>query len=462
MRNFARWIRVLVLFTSVASSTAGAAVKAPPPYTVTASAGSGGSITPKGKVTLAAGSQQSFAIAPNTGYHIAAVKLDGVSKGVVATVTAPTDFAATKNNSHKLTAAFAINTYQVNVQSGDGGKVSIASKTVKYGTKLSFTVTPSKGYVISSISVGAPGATGTTPTGSYSKGIFKGTLTVTSDTNLAVSFAQQGSGGGGSGSTSGFTSSMLTGKTIYMVNPDGYSIFVFGSKGATVNGSSSVTSGTPQATLTATWKVLSDGSLQVSGASWSYTYALKVDSGTYWDVNETDKTGAASPARLFYGSGALDAAKAYYLATYGGGSPVATYFLNYALGADESSAAGLTSSACTGKTFYWADKSASSYGKYVFDSGSTSGTLKSTPISPAGAATTYDWNAVSLNYGNDTAPLNIAFNNGPHIVVAISSTYYYVCSNVDLITSQPPTGCSRWYFDNNGKGAALAKTYAGK
>lgn len=461
MRNFAGWIG-LWIFTLMVSPTAGAAVKAAPPYTVTASAGSGGSVTPKGKVTVAAGSQQSFTIAPNAGYHVVAVKLDGVSKGVVATVSAPTDFTAHKTSSHKLAATFAINTCQVNIQAGSGGKVSIASKTVKYGTKLSFTVTPDKGYAITSMSVGAPDATGTTPVGSYSRGVFKGTLTVTSDIGFSVSFAQQPSGGG-PGGASGFTSSMLAGKTVYLVNSDGYSIFAFNSKG-TVNGSSSITSGTPVPNLTASWKLLSNGPLEVySGTIWSYTYALAFDSGTYWDVVETDKTGAASAARMFYGSGALAAAQAYYLATYGGGNTGGSYFYGYALGVGESSAANLPISAFTGKTFYWSDKSSGSYGKYLFSS--TSGTGTDTSILPAGAVKVFEWIADSLSnsYNDQNTILNIAFTNEPHIVIAKSASYYYVCSNVDFYAGQqPPSGCFRWYFDNNGAGEALARTYAGK
>lgn len=349
MRKFAHWIS-LSAFILMVSSTAGAAVKAAPPYTVAVSAGSGGSVTPNGKVAVTAGNQQSFAIAPNVGYHMVDVKLDGVSKGAVTSVTAPNDFTNNKNNSHKLAATFAINMYQVNVQSGSGGKASIASKSVKYGTKLSFTVTPNKGYSISSMSVGAPGTTGT-PDGTSAKGVFKGTLIVTSDLNLSVSFSQATSGGGGSGNTSGFTSSLVTGKTVYLVNSDGYSIFTFSSKG-TVKGSSAVTSGTPLANISASWKLLSDGTLDVfSGSKWSYTYVLVNDSGTYWDVLETDGTGAAaSPARMYYGSGASAAAQSYYAATYGGSS-VTSYFFGYALGAGESAAGDLTISAFTGKRF---------------------------------------------------------------------------------------------------------------
>jgi formylglycine-generating enzyme required for sulfatase activity len=54
-------------------------------YTITATAESGGSISPSGNVKVAYGSSQSFNISPNSGYSILDVKLDGVSKGNIST-----------------------------------------------------------------------------------------------------------------------------------------------------------------------------------------------------------------------------------------------------------------------------------------------------------------------------------------------------------------------------------------
>ena len=51
-------------------------------YTITASAGANGTISPSGAVTVSYGASQSFTITPNSGYHVADVKVDGVSQGV--------------------------------------------------------------------------------------------------------------------------------------------------------------------------------------------------------------------------------------------------------------------------------------------------------------------------------------------------------------------------------------------
>ena len=53
----------------------------PTTYTITASAGQGGSIAPNGAVSVAKGESQTFTITPSEGYEIEDVKVDGVSQG---------------------------------------------------------------------------------------------------------------------------------------------------------------------------------------------------------------------------------------------------------------------------------------------------------------------------------------------------------------------------------------------
>ena len=52
-------------------------------YTITASAGANGSITPSGNVTVNYGASKSFTITPNAGYAVASVLVDGGSVGAV-------------------------------------------------------------------------------------------------------------------------------------------------------------------------------------------------------------------------------------------------------------------------------------------------------------------------------------------------------------------------------------------
>lgn len=56
-------------------------------YTISASAGTGGTITPSGTITVNQGASQTFAINPNSGYQIASVLVNGVSVGAVPIYT---------------------------------------------------------------------------------------------------------------------------------------------------------------------------------------------------------------------------------------------------------------------------------------------------------------------------------------------------------------------------------------
>jgi hypothetical protein len=75
-----------------------------PVYTLTPSAGAGGSILPTTPQTVNAGDDSTFTITASAGYHIADVKIDGASVGAVASYTFK-DVAA----NHTIQASFAAN-----------------------------------------------------------------------------------------------------------------------------------------------------------------------------------------------------------------------------------------------------------------------------------------------------------------------------------------------------------------
>jgi uncharacterized repeat protein (TIGR02543 family) len=56
-------------------------------YTITATAGNGGSISPSGSVTVSYGGSQSFIFTPNYGYEINQVLVDGSNQGVIGSYT---------------------------------------------------------------------------------------------------------------------------------------------------------------------------------------------------------------------------------------------------------------------------------------------------------------------------------------------------------------------------------------
>ncbi len=119
----------------------------PTTYTITATAGPGGSISPSGEVAVEAGASQSFTIAPDPGYSITGVKVDGASVGAVSTVTF-TDVSA----DHSVAATFELFTYKViTMVSGSGGEITPKSRIVTYGGTATINITPYKGYYIASI-----------------------------------------------------------------------------------------------------------------------------------------------------------------------------------------------------------------------------------------------------------------------------------------------------------------------
>ncbi|HWR24015.1 MAG TPA: DUF11 domain-containing protein [Feifaniaceae bacterium] len=70
-------------------------------YTITASAGAGGSISPSGTVPAAEGSSRTFTITPDTGYGIDFVLVDGVDQGAISSYT-----FTNVNAGHTISAAF--------------------------------------------------------------------------------------------------------------------------------------------------------------------------------------------------------------------------------------------------------------------------------------------------------------------------------------------------------------------
>ena len=116
-------------------------------YTINASAGANGSISPSGNVNVNYGQNQTFTITPDTGYEIADVLIDGVSVGALSTYT----FENVTAN-HTIEASFSILMYTINASSGIGGSISPEGNiSVPYGGSQQFTFNPDENYVISSV-----------------------------------------------------------------------------------------------------------------------------------------------------------------------------------------------------------------------------------------------------------------------------------------------------------------------
>ncbi|MFA5853449.1 MAG: PQQ-dependent sugar dehydrogenase [Patescibacteria group bacterium] len=142
-------------FTNVtASHTISATFSLIPPttFTITASAGANGSITPSGSVVVNTGANQTFTITANSGYQIAGVLVDGVSQGAIASYTFTNVVAA-----HTISASFSQipqGSYTITATAGTGGTISPSgSVVVSAGQTQVFNIAPTGNYQISSVLV---------------------------------------------------------------------------------------------------------------------------------------------------------------------------------------------------------------------------------------------------------------------------------------------------------------------
>ena len=117
--------------------------------TITASAGTGGTISPTGSVSVNYGASQTFSITPNSGYTVGGVTVDGASVGAVTSYT----FSNVTGN-HTVAASFTAQTETITASAGTGGTISpTGSVSVNYGASQTFTIAPASGYQVSGVTV---------------------------------------------------------------------------------------------------------------------------------------------------------------------------------------------------------------------------------------------------------------------------------------------------------------------
>jgi beta-lactamase superfamily II metal-dependent hydrolase len=161
-------------FSNVTANHTIAATFAINTYTITASAGAGGSIVPGGAVVVSHGASQHFSIAPVTGYHVAMLMVDG--SGVTADTTYT--FSNVTAN-HTIAATFATSAYTVTATAAGGGTVSLTPQqdSYSYGASVELGATADSGWAFT----GWAGDTSGTEN--------PVTLTVTGDRVVTATFA---------------------------------------------------------------------------------------------------------------------------------------------------------------------------------------------------------------------------------------------------------------------------------
>ena len=113
-------------------------------FVITPTAGAGGTITPGMPQFVNSGGSATFTIAPNTGYRIVDVLVDGVPQGAITSYT----FSNVMAN-HTIAATFTPLTYTIIPSAGAGGTITPGTtQTVNYDGSATFTIAANTGYRI--------------------------------------------------------------------------------------------------------------------------------------------------------------------------------------------------------------------------------------------------------------------------------------------------------------------------
>lgn len=198
-------------------------------YTVATQASEGGAIAPEDQL-ITHGESVSFEINPDVGYHIASVEgCDGELEENSNIFTTGAITAACT-----VTANFAINTYTITAEAGDGGTVSPAQQSVNHGGTASVTASPQAGFEVHKIG----GSCNAEPNGNTYT-----IANVTADCSMQITFAPSSyaitanvNGEGGS-IAPGVSEALYGGSVSFTLTPD------VGHEIATVNGCGGVLQG---------------------------------------------------------------------------------------------------------------------------------------------------------------------------------------------------------------------------
>jgi hypothetical protein len=132
-----------------ASHTISATFTPNPTYTITASAGANGAISPSGTVLVQGGANQKFTITTTAGYRVADVLVDGVSVGARTSYT----FYSVQTD-HTISASFTLDVYTITATADVNGSITPSGTvTVNKGGSQTFTIIPGTGYQVSNVIV---------------------------------------------------------------------------------------------------------------------------------------------------------------------------------------------------------------------------------------------------------------------------------------------------------------------
>ena len=125
---------------------------APQVYTINATAGVGGYITPMGDIPVTYQGNQAFTFAALPGYEIEEVLVDNIVN-VAAAVSGAYAFTNVNDN-HTISVSFKMSRFQIKSSVGEGGGIAPYGITeITYFDNITYTITPNQDYKISYVMV---------------------------------------------------------------------------------------------------------------------------------------------------------------------------------------------------------------------------------------------------------------------------------------------------------------------
>ncbi len=188
-------------------------------FTVTAIAGSNGTVSPAGISSYFYNQDAVYEINANQGYYIASLTVDGETYTYTQTdgLTAITHTFAQITNDHNISATFAPIMFSVTVNAGTNGAIMPGSSSFALGATPTFFITPNEGYEIVDVTVDNESV------GAVTTYVF---TPLTSNHTIAATFAVSQfvitamAGNGGTISDMGVTTMAYNGSKTYTITPN--------------------------------------------------------------------------------------------------------------------------------------------------------------------------------------------------------------------------------------------------
>src|SRR5665213_1295817 len=109
-------------------------------FTITASSGPDGAVTPSGKSVFSPGAQAQYVITPSAGYNIASLSIDGIP------VTLTTSYTFTNVQADHTISATFLQAFTVTATAGPNGTVTPPTQVVNSGNSAFITFAPAATY----------------------------------------------------------------------------------------------------------------------------------------------------------------------------------------------------------------------------------------------------------------------------------------------------------------------------